>query len=169
MSERATNANRLERAGVLTPGTVLLVVVAGVIGEIILEIIAWGVFPALIGRPMRPDLLLATLGQTLLGIEMGVRVAVAIHLILGAFIMPLIYVWGRETLGMRSWLLAGALWGLILWATAQMILAPLAGRPFMLGFIPYTWGSLVGHVVYMVTVAFAFERLSQRFPDLRSS
>jgi len=36
------------------------------------------------------------------------------------------------------------------------------GRPFMLGFVPYTWASLLVHAIYALTVAAVFDRLSER-------
>ncbi|RMD89106.1 MAG: hypothetical protein D6807_04420 [Alphaproteobacteria bacterium] len=144
----------------------MLILFAGLIGEIVLEILAWGVFPAVLGVPMRPHILVTDLGRSLLGVEFAVPVAVGIHLALGLLIMPLIYVKGRALLGIRSWVVAGVLWGVLLWATAQMVLAPLAGRPFMLGLIPYTWGSLVAHVIYTLVVAYVYERERARFSAL---
>ncbi len=150
----------------LTETELVLILFAGLTGEIVLEILAWGVFPAVLGVPMRPHILVTDLGRAIFGAELSVPVAVGIHLALGLLIMPLIYVKGRAALGLRSWIVAGALWGVILWAIAQMILAPLAGRPFMLGLIPYTWGSLAAHVIYTLVVAYVYERERTRFPAL---
>ena len=143
----------------------VFIAVAGLLGEIVLEFVAWVIFPPLLGVPMRPHILVTDLGRSLLGVEMPVQLAVAIHLALGFFIFPIVYVIARRALGMRSWLLASVLWGVLLWAIAQTTLAPLAGRPFMLGIIPYTWGSLFAHVVYTVAVGWVFETLSRRFAD----
>lgn len=189
------NVNTVKRMKGLTGGDLLLIFVAGVIGEIVLEFIAWVVFPNVVpmspqimrasfhgqqipqwvadlgphvvGMPMRPHLLVIQTGQALMGgATMPIQLAIAIHLALGSIIFPLTYVYVKALLGIRSWLVAGLLWGTLLWLIAQLALAPIAGRPIFLGFIPYTWGSLVAHNVYAVTVAYVLERLRHRFPEL---
>jgi len=161
------SANTVKSDQSLAGGDFLLIFVAGVIGEIVLETISWVISPRLLGLPMRPYILLADLARSLLGVKLAVPLTVAAHLALGAFIMPLIYVKARQALGLRSWLLAGIAWGVVLWLIAQAILAPLAGRPIFLGFIPYSWGSLAAHIIYAVVVAGSLERLRGRFPHPR--
>lgn len=172
----------------LTHGDYLLIFTAGVMGEIVLEFLAWVIFPhfvpkppmmqmlppwltdmapAAIGMPMRPHVLLTDLGRSLLGVDLPVQLTVAVHLLLGFFVMPLVYVKARQVLKISSWFVAGTAWGIVLWLIAQAVLAPLAGRPIFLGFIPYSWGSLGAHIIYALVVAWSLERLSARFPDLR--
>lgn len=171
----------------LTHGDYLLIFTAGVMGEIVLEFLAWVIFPhfvpkppmmpmlppwltdmapAAIGMPMRPHVLLTDLGRSLLSVDLPVQLTVAVHLLLGFFVMPLVYAKARQALNIRSWFVAGTAWGIVLWLVAQAVLAPLAGRPIFLGFIPYSWGSLGAHVIYALVVAWSFERLRARFPDL---
>lgn len=147
----------------LSDRDLVFIAVAGLLGEIILEFVAWVIFPPLLGVPMRPHILVTDLGRSLLGVNMPVPLAAAIHLALGFFIFPAVYVLARRALGVKSWLVASLLWGVLLWLIAQTTLAPLAGRPFMLGIIPYTWGSLVAHVIYTGTVGWVFEKLSRHF------
>lgn len=173
--------------GSLSHGDYLLIFTAGVMGEIVLEFLAWVIFPhfvpkppmmpmlppwvtemapAAIGMPMRPNVLLADLGRSLFGLDLPVQLTVAVHLLLGFFIMPLVYVKAKQALKIGSWLVAGTVWGIVLWLIAQAVLAPLAGRPIFLGFIPYSWGSLGAHVIYALVVAWSLERLRARFPAL---
>ena len=138
----------------------LVILAAGGIGELVLEFFAWWVVPATLGKPMRPDILVADIARSLLNIDISVVLAATIHLLLGVLIFPLLFVVARAVIGFKTTLIPAAIYGVILWAIAQMILAPLAGRPFMLGLIPYTWASLVGHVLYAVVIAYAIARLS---------
>jgi hypothetical protein len=134
---------------------------AGIAGEVVLESIAWAIAPVVLGRPMEPALLVSALGNTLFGMSIGTAAAFAIHLGAGVVIFPLGYLLFRAATRL-SWAEAGILWGVVLWFIAQGLLAPLAGRPFMLGFGTYTWASLLTHVIYMLTVALAYERLARR-------
>lgn len=151
----------------ISGGDLLLVLAAGVIGELVLETISFVAFPAVVGMPMRPDILVSAVGKVSFGLTIATPFAIAIHLALGAFFFPLGYLKLSRTLPTVSPLLLGALWGVFLWLLAQSTLAPLAGRPIFLGFVPYTWGSLCSHTVYALVVAFALQRLQARFPGLR--
>lgn len=146
----------------MTLENLLLLFAAGAVGELAVEIIAWWVFPPLLGMPMRPHILVTDLGRALLGANFSVTLAVSIHMALGLIIFPVVFVAGRDMLGAKGTLVPGIVFGVILWLIAQTTLAPLAGRPFMLGFIPYTWGSLFAHVGYTVAVAWAYDRLAGR-------
>jgi len=148
--------------------TLLLILYAGVIGEVVLEILAWFIAPSIVGMPMRPHLLLEALGQTLLGVSLGTPLAVSLHLILGVLVMPLSFVALRNLLGWHGGIGASIAWGVFLWLVAQAILAPLAGRPIFLGFIAYSWLSLVAHVIYAVTVDIALKGLRRRFSAHRA-
>lgn len=148
-------------------GDLLMVLAAGVVGELVLETLAFVAFPAVLGMPMRPDILISAVGGNALGIAIATPFAIAIHLALGAFIFPLLYLMlSRRLSAVSPWLVA-VLWGALLWLLAQSTLAPLAGRPAFLGFVPYTWGSLCAHIVYALTVAAMLRKLRTRFPDLR--
>ena len=52
--------------------------------------------------------------------------------------------------------------GVLTWILALGVFASLAGLPFMLGFIPLTWMSLVGHVALGLGTAWTFEALEER-------
>lgn len=141
---------------------------AGIAGELVLEFLAWVIAPPLLGRPMEPALLVQALSESLLRLDVEKTTAFVVHLIAGAIVFPAGYVLFRKLFRINGWLLTGILWGAVLWLFAQAVLAPLAGRPFMLGFIPYTWASLVAHAAYAATVAFVLECLSRGWPRGRS-
>lgn len=134
---------------------------AGLAGQAAFEIVAFVLMPAFIGKPLMPVVLVEELARTLFGLEAGRLAGWSIHLAAGIIIFPLGYLNFLRITGL-SWLVAGALWGVVLWLFAQAVLAPLAGRPFMLGFVSYTWASLAAHLVYTLAVAAAFSRLSRR-------
>lgn len=156
----------------LSDKDLLLALAAGVIGEIALELFAWVVVPEIAGRPMRPDILVSDLARNLAGIEMWRPLAIGVHLALGAVVFPILYVKVSRARPNLSWLLVAPLIGTAWWALAQTTLAPLAGRPFMLGFDPtwgfntYTWSSLIAHILIMVVIAISYRRLERRFDDL---
>ena len=144
--------------------TTKLILTAGVIGEIAVEIFAWVVAPALLGRPMEPSVLIQNLADAQFGITLPMWIAFPIHFVTGAYIFVLGYVYFCDATKIKSALLAGSVWGLILWATAQGFFAPLAGRPFFLGFIPYTWASVVLHTVaFTIPMALALEYFGRRW------
>ena len=161
LGDQEVRSNGSKYTGVLKWDGLLIVLAAGGIGELVLEFFAWWVVPATLGRPMRPDILVADIAQSLLSVEISVVLAATIHLMLGVLIFPLLFVVARAVIQFKTTMIPAVIYGVILWAIAQMILAPLAGRPFMLGLIPYTWASLVGHVLYTVVFAYAFARLSE--------
>lgn len=148
-------------ARLFTRDNLLVLLAAGGIGELVLEFFSWWAVPAALGKPMRPDILVADIARSLLNIDISVVLAATIHLVLGVLIFPLLFVVARAVVGFKATLIPAAIYGVVLWAVAQMILAPLAGRPFMLGLIPYTWASLVGHVLYTVVFAYAIVNLSE--------
>lgn len=156
------NSKPSKFSSVFKADTLFVLLAAGGIGELVLEFLAWWAVPAVLGRPMRPDILVADLARSLFQAEISVVLAVSIHLALGFLVFPLIFAMARAALGFRATLVPAVIFGVILWLVAQTTLAPLAGRPFMLGFIPYTWASLILHVVYTVTFALAIDRLSRR-------
>ena len=145
-------------ARVLTEKNLMVLLVAGVIAEAVLELISWIAFPAILGKPMRPDILVSDLTRSVLGLEMVRWLAITIHLALGFIIFPVIYAFAREAWKFRNWIPASLVYGVVLWAVAQTTLAPLAGRPFMLGFIGYTWGSLINHIIFAVIIGYIVNR-----------
>ncbi len=138
------------------------ILLAGIAGEFLFEFLAFAIAPGFLGRPMTPSILVTELARLQLGLEIGSLGGWIGHLLAGAVVFPLGYAVFRSATGLRGWALAGLAWGLILWLFAQAILAPLAGRPFMLGFVPYAWASLIAHGLYGMTVAYVLDRLANR-------
>ena len=134
---------------------------AGLVGQVVFEFVAFVLMPAFLGKPLMPVVLVEELARTLFGLEVGRPVAWSIHLAAGIVVFPFGYL-GLLRLTGLSWVMAGTLWGALLWLLAQAVLAPLAGRPLMLGFVPYTWASLAAHLVYSLAVSAAFSRLARR-------
>lgn len=155
------NSNRSKITSVFSGESLLLLLAAGCIGEIVLEIFAWWVLPELLGKPMRPDILVHNLGTSLFEVELSRTLAVSIHLALGMLIFPVVFALARAVIGFETTLIPAVIYGVVLWLIAQTTLAPLAGRPFMLGLIPYTWASLFGHVLYTVVIGLAYDKLAR--------
>lgn len=150
------------KSPILDARSLVLIVLAGVIGELVLELIAWGLAPLLLGRPMQPAMLVAGLARSLFGFGLPMPAAFILHLVAGVIIFPLGYLLFRALTGLNSPAIAGIIWGVVLWLFAQAILAPVAGRPFMLGFGLYTWAALFAHVAYTLAVALSYAQLSRR-------
>lgn len=137
----------------------LLAIPAGIVGEVVFEILALIVAPMLLGTAMKPALLVGTLAGVLTGAEISSASAWLGHLLAGAVLFPVGYVLFARYFGLRPWLLAAVLYAILLWFIAQGVLAPVTGRPFMLGFVTYTWASLAVHMIYVLVVAGTLHRL----------
>lgn len=142
------------------PATLLALLAAGIAGEIAFELYAFGASPLLFGLTLEPARLVAGLAGKVLGLELSYGAAFAIHVLAGAVLFPLGYLAFRRIVPIGSPVLAGLAWGLVLWAIAQGLLAPLVGRPPFMGFGAYTWSSLLAHPVLAVVTAVVFHRLS---------
>lgn len=142
-------------------GTIRTLLLAGLAGQAVSEIVALALMPALFGVPLMSAALVVTLGQTVFGLHLPMLAGWAGHLAAGIVLFPLGWLALRRRTGWSA-LATGAAWGVALWLMAQGVLAPLAGRPFMLGFGPYTWASLGAHLAYTLSVAVVFDRLARR-------
>jgi hypothetical protein len=156
------SSNTAVGPSIVNARTIVLIVLAGAIGELALEFIAWVLAPLLLGGPMQPAILVADLATSLFGFSLSMPAAFSLHLVAGVIVFPLGYLLFRAATGLTSPAIAGIVWGVVLWFLAQAILAPLAGRPFMLGFGLYTWAALVAHIAYTLVVALSYARLSRR-------
>lgn len=138
-------------SGRLVP-TILL---AGIAADVTWEIWARGITPFLVGGPLQP----AALVQSVFGFQ-NWTVAELIHAITGIVFYPIGYLFiarplQRRILPQLPLVLTGAGFGIGLWIFALYIMAHLiAGLPAFLGFIPLTWASLVGHILFGLVVAF---------------
>lgn len=144
------------------PRLLMLAIPAGIVGEAVFEIMALAIAPLLLGQAMKPALLVGALAQVVLGAQISSAAAWLGYLLAGAVLFPMGYVLFARGFGGLVWPLAAMLYAVLLWLLAQGVLAPLAGRPFMLGFTAYTWASLGVHVIYILTVAAVLNRLAYR-------
>lgn len=136
--------------------------IGGAAGLATWELFARLLTPQVIGGPLEPASLIISLFENLVGLNPGRPAAEALHYVTGIALYPLAY-WVLTRLA-RSLgpTLDGILWGIATWIIALGLFASLAGLPFMLGFIPLSWMSLVGHMLYaMVAVSIFFELRSR--------
>ena len=142
---------------------IAVLLVAGIAAEIAFESFGLLLAPVLFGFAMEPANLVIGLIKTFAGIDASYLAAYVLHFFVGAIAFPLGYVLLRKTILARlPWLVAGLIWGVILWFIAQGILAPLMGRPFMMDWVPYTWASLIAHPMMTVVIAFVWHKLTEQ-------
>jgi hypothetical protein len=133
--------------------------VGGAAGLLTWELFARLLTPAVIGGPLEPAALIISLFENLFAFNPGRPAAEALHYVTGIALYPLAY-WVLIRLA-RSLgpTLDGLLWGIATWVIALGLFASLAGLPFMLGFIPLSWMSLVGHMLYAMVAVSAYREL----------
>lgn len=133
---------------------VVTILVAGLSADLAWEVWARGVTPFLVGGPLEP----AGLVQSVFGLSSRF-VAELIHLLVGVVAYPIGYVFVARPLQRALFpglpLLVTAIgYGIGLWIFALYVMAHLiAGLPAFLGFIPLTWASLAGHLIFGLVVA----------------
>lgn len=134
------------------PATILL---AGIAADITWEIWARLITPIFVGGPLEP----AALVQGVFGFQ-NVLAAEVIHAVVGIVFYPIGYLFiarplQRMVLPQLPLLLTGIGFGIGLWVFALYVMAHIfAGQPPFLGFIPLTWASLVGHILFGLVVAY---------------
>lgn len=77
------------------------------------EVVGLLVMPALLGMPLKPALLVASLLGSVAETDLTMPLAWAIHLFAGVVVFPLGYLIFRDVTNLRSWAAAGALWGVL--------------------------------------------------------
>jgi hypothetical protein len=139
----------------ITGRLVPTILLAGILADVTWEVWARGITPFLVGGPLQP----AALVQSVFGFQSWVA-GELIHAITGIVFYPIGYLFiarplQRAILPKLPLLLTGTGFGIGLWIFALYIMAHLiAGLPAFLGFIPLTWASLVGHILFGLVVAF---------------
>ena len=119
-------------------------ILGGLVGTAVMTVLLYMLAPLVMSEP--PDIaMMADRASYWLP-------AMLLHLINGTFTLPLIYAYFvARVLPGRPWQ-RGALWGLILWALAELLVMPLMGSgPFSeasVRAIAVTGILLVGHLVY---------------------
>lgn len=128
-----------------------LLIVSGLIAQAAFEIYAWFISPVLFGPTLQPAKLIMGLNAKYLGIDLPYAVAFVMHIATGVFAISAVTLLVYQLLKSRA-ILSGVAGGVLLWFVAQGILAPAMGRPFMMGFGPYTQSSFVAHVGFSLIV-----------------
>lgn len=142
---------------------IAVLLIAGVAAEIAFESFGLLLAPTLFGFQMEPANLVIGLIKSFTGVNVSYTAAYVLHLCVGAIAFPTGYVLLRKTILTHvPWVVAGLIWGLILWFIAQGILAPLMGRAFMMDWVPYTWASLIAHPMMTVVIAFVWYKLAEQ-------
>ena len=142
--------------------TLAYLCIGGAAGLLTWELFARLLTPQVIGGPLEPASLIISLFQNLFAFDPGRPAAEALHYVTGIAGYPVAYYVLTRLARSLGPTLDGLLWGLATWVIALGLFASLAGLPFMLGFIPLSWMSLVGHMLYaMVAVGVFFELRSR--------
>lgn len=138
-----------------TTGALLVtILLAGAAADILWEFWARVITPYLVGGPLQP----AALVQSVFGFK-NLLLAEIIHGVVGVVFYPIGYLFiarplQRLILPNLPLVLTGLGFGTGLWVFALYVMAHLfGGQPPFLGFIPLTWASLGGHLVFGLTVA----------------
>ncbi len=124
-------------------------ILGGLVGTILMTLMMYFVAPMMMGRPM--DI------AAMLGSMMGNNwmLGMMAHLVNGIVIFPLIYVFLLyKFLPGAPWL-KGAVWGVVLWLLAQVVVMPMMGGGLFssqMGGMIAVMGSLMSHLVYGATL-----------------
>ncbi len=138
----------------LTGLILVTAMLAGIAADVTWEVWARLITPLWVGGPLEP----AALVQSVFGLQSRF-VAELIHLAVGFLFYPLGYLFIARPLARLAtpwapWWLVAIGYGIGLWIFALYIMAHLvAGLPAFLGFIPLTWASLGGHVLFALVLA----------------
>ncbi|HUS52386.1 MAG TPA: hypothetical protein VMY41_00065 [Thermohalobaculum sp.] len=139
----------------LTARVLITALLAGAAADLAWEFWARVITPPLVGGPLQP----AALVQSVFGFS-NLFLAELIHGVVGVVFYPLGYLFiarpiARVVTPFLPWWIVGMGFGVGLWVFALYVMAHLiAGLPAFLGFIPLTWASLAGHVLFgLVTAA----------------
>ena len=146
MNAQAARGSSLD---VGTGGLIVTILLAGIASEVVWEIWARLITPLWVGGPLEP----AALVQSVFGLS-DRTVAEVIHLLVGLIAYPIGYIFiarpiAKAIFPFLPWWIVALGYGVGLWIFALYIMAHLvAGLPPFLGFIPLTWASLIGHLLF---------------------
>lgn len=142
----------------VTTRLLITILIAGIAADVTWEIWARLITPLFVGGPLEP----AGLVQSVFGLKSR-AIAEVIHGIVGIVFYPIGYLFiarplQRLVIPSLPLFLTGIGFGTGLWVFALYVMAHLiAGFPAFLGFIPLTWASLVGHILFGLVVAYVVE------------
>jgi hypothetical protein len=138
--------------------TFTALVAGGLAADLAWEFWARAVTPLIVGGPLQPAALILSLFR--LPQEYFLHAEV-LHVITGLVFYPMV-MWGIRTYFYAgSRLVDGLIIGLFTWFLSLGVFAPLAGLPFMLGFILLAWMSGIGHVLYGIALSFVFRAVAR--------
>lgn len=145
---------RFTHALLAAPRRLLL---AGFAATLVLAIAMEGIAPFAIGGPLKPALLICQL----FGWDLDLLwLAEIIHYALGLIAFPIGFVVLREMLGLGAPVMAGAIWGVLLWIGAGAVIAPLAGMAPFFDAGQIAAASLIAHLAYGVVLGGVYGRAS---------
>ena len=119
--------------------------VGGLLGTLLQTIVVYGVAPMLAGQAMD----VATL------LERSCSPALLAHILSGAVIFPLGYVWLSSQSLSAPPIVQGILWAGFIWLVAEVVMAQLLGAEVFsaaLGGFPAAMRALLGYLVYGATL-----------------
>jgi len=119
-------------------------VAGGLVGTVVMTLMMYFVAPNMTGRTID---IASELGQMMGG---SWAAGMAAHFLNGVVIFPVIYVFVLFQYLPGAPVLRGAIWGVLLWLAAQMVLMPMIGNGFFSSNLgpPSAVASLVSHLVY---------------------
>lgn len=141
-----------------SPKLFVALVTGGLVADLAWEVWARAITPLIIGGPLEPAALILSLFRLPEAYYLHAEV---LHVITGLVFYPLVF-WA-----IRTWLYAGTRFvdgliiGVFTWILALGVFAPLAGLPFMLGFVPLSFMSGIGHVLYGLALSYAFRAVAR--------
>ena len=135
--------------------------IGGLAGFVAWEVFANHVAPLLMGGPLQPTALIASLFKNLFGGHPGAAVNQTVHVATAIIGYPVLYL-GLRLAGLNLGRLGGSLMlGVVTWFLAMGVFVSMAGLPFMLGFGKIAWVSLAGHLAYGFATVYTFETLER--------
>lgn len=140
------------------PRTIGALAAGGIAADLTWEVWARVITPIFVGGPLQPAALILDLFNLP---PTWLAQAEMLHLATGALFYPLLMWTIRACVFAGTRVQDGVVIGLLTWFLALGVFAPLAGQPFMLGFIQLTWFSGIGHLLYGLALSFVF-RLADR-------
>ena len=120
-------------------------ITGGVVGTIVMTLMAMYVAPMMTGMPMDIAAMLAGMLGT------SWMIGMVGHLMMGIIVFPLIYVYIVYGFVPGSPVVKGLIWGAVLWAMAVVVVMPMAGAGFLManiGGMMAVMASLIAHLVY---------------------
>lgn len=118
---------------------------AGLVATLVLTAIMYWIAPLMLGQPMDVAGMLSGMTGT------SWSVGMVMHFLLGVLVFPLVYALILYTrLPGAPWL-RGAIWGLVLWLIAEIVVVPMAGGGVFhaaMGGAMAAIASMMGHFVY---------------------